>query len=402
MFLSYRVYQKPKLSDLKRLENSLLKRELNVYIDPLELKPWEIKTTTYSFENALLQCFAHCTVIQQNIRKNSADISEQQKALRSLLIQGSTKKIKEEQFVLELTRNTNTVVNCEPLLHKTPYSTAIQMPVLKFLRICVYPILNTNVTLRSLFHMTCQSCRFEAEVLMKVDAMILSSRNVTTTEKLIDQLLFQCNSNDPCIRCHSNEMPKVITNTIIDCPQVFLVLKQEGKEENTSFLEIINFSPYTDEEIIGVQYYASYRMVACVYRAALNEFGSIFYCKDQKYHSIHHNKKFIIDKKSIKTYLEKSTTLIYQKVSVEGVDFLNSVLSVIDQSLLLNSKNHLHYTFNDFALMIKRIYPEVAADLMVKVLLKMGFAPKFHRAGQSGITQSKVDANLGRIFIDTA
>ncbi|CAF1035309.1 unnamed protein product, partial [Didymodactylos carnosus] len=78
MVLSYRVYQKPKLSDLKRLENSLLKPELNVYIDPLELKPWEIKTTT----------------------------------------------------------------------------------------------------------------------------------NVTTTEKLIDQLLFQCNSNDPCIRCHSNEMPK--------------------------------------------------------------------------------------------------------------------------------------------------------------------------------------------------
>ncbi|CAF4439823.1 unnamed protein product, partial [Didymodactylos carnosus] len=248
------VYQKPKLSDLKRLENSFLKPELNLYIDPLELKPWEI--------------------IQENIRQNSADISEQQKALRSLLIQGSTKKIK-EKFVLELTRNTNTAVNCEPLPRKTPYSTAIQIPVLKFLRICVYPILNTNVIFRSLCQTTCQSCRFESEVLMEVDAMILNSRNVTITEKLIDQLLFQCNSNDPCIRCHSNDMSKVITNTIIDCPQVLLVLKQ-GQQENTSFLEIINLSPYTDEEIIGVQYDTSYRMVACVYRAVLDEFGSIF------------------------------------------------------------------------------------------------------------------------------
>ncbi|CAF1483400.1 unnamed protein product [Didymodactylos carnosus] len=37
--LMERVYQKPQSSDLKRLENSLLKPKLNLYIGPLELKP---------------------------------------------------------------------------------------------------------------------------------------------------------------------------------------------------------------------------------------------------------------------------------------------------------------------------------------------------------------------------
>ncbi|CAF0856625.1 unnamed protein product, partial [Didymodactylos carnosus] len=366
-------YQKPKEVDLKQMENIFLKPELPMYANEKQLTAWKNNKNQNTFANALLQSIVYSRHLQVDISQNESRLSNHHNALRTLLLEAikGKKKLTEKNIDTVLQYVTNEVIKNDALLTSGSSQNCariIKMPALKFLKECVYPILGTNVTVASLFRLVCQSCEHESNMLIFHDIIVLQWKNAYNTEKVIEQMLLSCNNNDPCTRCDRNDLLKVLSLRITYCPQVFFVYKQQNsQQENVSYVEMINFKNFLDEDIVTVQYYSLYRLASCVYMKALDEYGAMFYCNDKKYHCIERNNMFVLDKRNIKQYLQSSLFIIYQKVNVEGVDFTNAILAILDERSLLDLNRHRDYSFNEFVVTIKRLYPKIANDLTLKV-----------------------------------
>ncbi|CAF1373076.1 unnamed protein product [Didymodactylos carnosus] len=166
-----RHYQKSKEVDVKKMNNIFLKPELSTYANEKQLAAWGNNKKQNTFANALLQSIVYLRHLQVKISQNESRLSDHHKALCTLLLEAmkGKKKITEKNIDTVLQYVTNEVTENDALLtsgNSQNCPRIINMPALKFLRECVYPILDTNVTVASLFRLVCQSCEHESNMLI--------------------------------------------------------------------------------------------------------------------------------------------------------------------------------------------------------------------------------------------
>ncbi|CAF1584009.1 unnamed protein product, partial [Didymodactylos carnosus] len=317
-------------------------------------------------ENSLFQAVTYVQRIQANMTNmNSIALTEPHESLHFLLTQAlSHKKTMKEKMIIDVLNKLTTDI--EQLSRKNSF-----VNLYPFIERFVFPIINTNVTLTTMLYSTCGAYGNSCEFLNDHKMLTIQANDVRHTKQLMEQILLSSDIKRKCPYCKDDTTPRTFHNAILICPKVIFVFKTQNSDidKNLSYLEHINFNTYLGQNLVCVKCYSIYRLVSTVYEKEPNEYGAIAYCKDLKYHGTSANKTFIVSKKNKVRCLQTSSLLIYQKVIVLGVDFLNAVVAAIDRRNLLSTDITTRdiYSFGEFVDAVKIILSELAKSFLFKV-----------------------------------
>jgi hypothetical protein len=322
--------------------------------------------------------------IQQSLKNtNDVPLHDHPSIVRDFLLKAITtqKNLKEkeiEPIIKQLMSEAMRASVSMPENTTNIQSDVIDIDILKFMREIIFPLLSTSLNLNTVLTLQCLSCSAKIRRCISRNFILMQQSNVQDTVHLMEQVLLSSNSNATCTNCNKHDGMWHIDQVVINCPNLLFIFRtQTPSFDDASFVQKLNFQSYFDRTIIALQYYGIYQLVGCVTSPPHKEkttFSPIAYCRNQKYYMINNKKKTVIEKRNLARLLQSSVVYMYQKITVQGADFVNALLSLLGGfDYLRSAQIHHHYSLHDGIDALKKMYPDVATEMSTTVRYSLLF-----------------------------